>query len=351
MARPKYQIFPPLRPEELRALEADIAKRGVQVPVEVDEEGNILDGHHRAQIAERIKLPCETIVRKGWTEQQKREHVIKLNLARRHLDPVRWGQAFKLLCEQRGVQLASGARNELTSATVAEVAEELGVPARTARHRVTQANAYEALPEVERRAVDNDEIALTEARCRVRKADIPRRVAQIPEGKYRVLYADPPWKYHDSSSRLDNFGYGRAERHYDCLTIAELCALPIKDRVADDAVLFLWVPVPKLNECWPVIEAWGFQYKTAMVWDKERHNFGHYTSIRHEELLICTRGSCTPDVDKKFDSVQVIKRSTRHSEKPEEFRKIIDTLYPPGRRLELFAREKHKDWHCWGNEL
>jgi N6-adenosine-specific RNA methylase IME4 len=66
--------------------------------------------------------------------------------------------------------------------------------------------------------------------------------------------------------------------------------------------------------------------------------------------LICTRGSCTPDCDEKIDSVQSIERSDRHSEKPDEFRAIIDKLYRQGRHLELFARQNALGWDAWGLE-
>jgi N6-adenosine-specific RNA methylase IME4 len=77
---------------------------------------------------------------------------------------------------------------------------------------------------------------------------------------------------------------------------------------------------------------------------------GHYNSVRHEILLICTKGSCTPQNVKLFDSVQSIER-TEHSVKPEAFREIIDTLYPHGKRIELFARRSLPgEWKGWGNE-
>jgi N6-adenosine-specific RNA methylase IME4 len=68
-------------------------------------------------------------------------------------------------------------------------------------------------------------------------------------------------------------------------------------------------------------------------------------------LLVCTHGSCTPDVDEKLTSIQRVERTGRHSEKPEEFRHLVDTLYPHGPRIELFAREEHEGWVCWGNEV
>jgi DNA (cytosine-5)-methyltransferase 1 len=77
---------------------------------------------------------------------------------------------------------------------------------------------------------------------------------------------------------------------------------------------------------------------------------GHYNSVRHELLLVCTKGSCTPDVSKLFDSVVSIERSETHSEKPEFFREIIDTLYPYGKRIELFARKSADGWERWGNQ-
>ncbi len=185
--------------------------------------------------------------------------------------------------------------------------------------------------------------SVVDARRLVKKETV-KEVAP-PSGKYRVIYADPPWSYGDKLTE----GYGSAENHYPTMSIDELCALPVEGLADDNAVLFLWVTSPMLEDCFRVIRAWGFKYKASFVWDKVKHNMGHYNSVRHEFLLICTRGSCTPDVPKLFDSVQSIER-TEHSRKPEEFRQIIDTLYPHGKRIELFARRPAPGWEVWGNE-
>jgi N6-adenosine-specific RNA methylase IME4 len=132
------------------------------------------------------------------------------------------------------------------------------------------------------------------------------------------------------------------------MTLDELCALPVADLAADNAVLFLWVTTPLLESAFPVIRAWGFVYKTLFVWDKVKHNVGNYNSVRQELLLVATRGSCTPDVPKLYDSVVTIER-TEHSVKSPEFRRMIETLYPYGNRLELFARKKAAGWQTWGN--
>ena len=133
------------------------------------------------------------------------------------------------------------------------------------------------------------------------------------------------------------------------MNLKQLCELPVADLALPDSVLFMWVTSPLFAECLPVIEAWKFSYRAMFVWDKIKHNMGHYNSVRHELLLVCTRGSCTPDNAKLFDSVQSIER-TKHSEKPEEFRTIIETLYPHGKRLELFARKQREGWETYGNQ-
>ena len=164
--------------------------------------------------------------------------------------------------------------------------------------------------------------------------------------KYRVVYADPPWQY--GNKLTDN--YGAAENHYPTMSIDELCALPVADLTEENAVLFLWTTSPLLEECFDVIRAWGFKYKTSFIWDKVKHNMGHYNSVRHELLLVCTKGSCTPDVSKLFDSVVSVERTAKHSEKPEVFREMIVTLYTSGRKIELFARKTMPGWETWGNQ-
>ncbi len=202
-----------------------------------------------------------------------------------------------------------------------------------------------AMPEALRKEIVDREKSVLSVKREMQRAEV-QAAAALPTHKYRVLYADPPWKYGD---RLTE-NYGGTNWHYPTMSIRELCILPIKLLAQDDAVLFLWVTSPMLYEAFPIIAAWGFTYKACFVWDKIKHNMGHYNSVRHEFLLICTRGSCQPDHVKLLDSVQSIERSPKHSEKPQEFRSIIDTLYPHGKRLELFARQTHEGWEVWGNE-
>jgi len=125
------------------------------------------------------------------------------------------------------------------------------------------------------------------------------------------------------------------------MSIAQLCEMGtgIRNASEPDAVLFLWVTAPMLPDGLELVKAWGFTFKTHYIWYKVKHNFGHYSSVRHENLFICTRGNCTPPEAKaqQYNSVVSLERSDRHSEKPEYFRELIDRLYPHGNRIELFA--------------
>jgi N6-adenosine-specific RNA methylase IME4 len=197
------------------------------------------------------------------------------------------------------------------------------------------------------------------AKRAARKAAYAARISAAKprplQGKYRIIYADPPWKYHGLNK---NDELGHAEGHYDCLDDEALCDYrpgdgkrTVKELADDDAVLFLWVTAPMLERAFPIIRAWGFEYKSLFVWDKVKHTIGFYNSVRAELLLICTRGSCTPDTGKLIDSVQSIERSDRHSEKPREFYAIIESMYDHGRKLELFSRcSAPKGWDTDGNE-
>jgi len=183
------------------------------------------------------------------------------------------------------------------------------------------------------------------------RASRRRRIIEgqaVLEGLFRVIYSDPPWLYGNKPPS----GSG-AQDHYDGMTIEALCKLPVAAHAYTDAVLFCWVTAPMLYEHpgpREVIEAWGFTPKTGRVWDKVDHKFGNYVSVRHEHLIIATRGSCLPDrPTPMLDSVVVERQEGEHSDKPESFRKDIERMYD-GPYLELFGRERVEGWTVFGND-
>lgn len=175
------------------------------------------------------------------------------------------------------------------------------------------------------------------------------------EGMYRVILADPPWSYRNNRP-TDDGSMTRAEEHYPAMSIDDLCKLPVAAHAMPNAVLFMWVTATVLYDNpgpREVIEAWGFRPVTGYVWDKVLGMPGNYSYVKHEHLIVAVRGQGSPDVQidgTKHDSIQVIRRSGMHSEKPAEFRKLIESLYTTGPYLELFAREKVEGWTGFGND-
>lgn len=174
------------------------------------------------------------------------------------------------------------------------------------------------------------------------------------QGMYRIIYADPPWQYGDSGATVDG-SLGKAERHYPTMTIEQLCALPVKAHAMPDSLLAMWVTAPLLLQNpgpREVLEAWGFTYKTNYVWDKVLGMRGHYSHVTHEHLVIATRGSCLMDVPTpQPKSVQTINRKNlQHSEKPKEFRELIEKHWNRGPYLELFGRKRVSGWDVFGND-
>jgi N6-adenosine-specific RNA methylase IME4 len=173
---------------------------------------------------------------------------------------------------------------------------------------------------------------------------------KLPDGKYRVIYADPPWLYSKSQNNPNGLQSYSSYGHYPMMSTKEIAEIRVQDLAADDSVLFLWSTSPKVQEALEVMNAWRFDYKAMFVWDKMKHNVGHYNSVQHELLLIGTHGSCMPDTKELQRSIVAIERGA-HSEKPELFRDLIDVLYEWGPRIELFARREEDDvWDTWGLE-
>src|SRR5438132_6112770 len=149
----KYQVMPPPTPEERAAVKASIERDRCIVPVEIDEEGNIIGGHLRFEIAQELGIPCPFIVIHLPDEAAKRRLAYMLNLAQRHLDPLRWGLAFAGYLAENGVRRGRG-RQEAKTATVGVLAKQCGVSERTARDRLALADRFQKLPEFLRANVD-----------------------------------------------------------------------------------------------------------------------------------------------------------------------------------------------------
>jgi N6-adenosine-specific RNA methylase IME4 len=192
-----------------------------------------------------------------------------------------------------------------------------------------------------------------------RRENIKTAAAVMPDGVFNVIYADPPWKY--GHSRSDSRAI---EGKYPTEELEDIKNLQIP--TADDAVLFLWATAPKLPEAIEVMKAWGFEYKTSAVWDKMINGEGYWFRGRHELLMVGVKGEVSPpeagkhtgsvyeeecDEENTPDSVYKKKRG-EHSVKPEYYYQMIEEMFPYGKYLELFARQRYSDkWAVYGNQV
>lgn len=167
--------------------------------------------------------------------------------------------------------------------------------------------------------------------------------------KYKTIYADPPWGM---------FGGGKikrgADRHYSLMKTRDIMRLPVTELAEKDCHLYLWAVNTMLIDALKVMEAWGFRYLTTITWAKDRMGLGQYFRGQTEHLLFGVRGRLPYKLDskgKRCQGVTIINAPrTKHSEKPEEAREMIEKVsYPP--YIELFARRASPNWDHWGNEL
>jgi N6-adenosine-specific RNA methylase IME4 len=158
------------------------------------------------------------------------------------------------------------------------------------------------------------------------------------EGKYRTIVADPPWHYDNAASR------GAANNHYKTMTIEQLCAMDIADHAEPNAHLYMWTTSAHLPHAFDVMSAWGFQYKTYLVWVKPQIGMGNYFRTCTELIMFGVRGTMrtqTRDTRNWFESPR-----QRHSAKPPQFHQLVMAA-SPGEYLELFTRcRKPHDCQC-----
>ena len=203
-----------------------------------------------------------------------------------------------------------------------------------------------------------------EAKKRTKQNTLSDLYPKLPNKKFDLIYADPPWDYNgklqfDKSStdveRLDlsrKIFISSAAFKYPTLKTDELKKLSVQEIANDDCLLFMWTSNPHLAQAVELGEAWGFKYKTvAFVWDKMNHNPGQYTLSNCELCLVFKRGRIPKPRGAR--NVKQLVRSPRkeHSEKPTEVIQAIEKMFPHHERIELFARRKAEGWSAWGLDI
>jgi N6-adenosine-specific RNA methylase IME4 len=334
---------------------ADIERREILVPLDIDAAGVVLDGHQRLRAA--LELGHETVPIREVRVEDPVAYMLLAAIRRRNLDASQKAALQLQLIEYEHERAAGKARSRAnlrnSGVEVATLppragklrdwlAHEAGVSARTAQDVLTTYEADPALFEQIRTGTVPAHRAAQLVRRERRYAEIGEG-GPLPAGPFDLVYTDPPWQ-------MGNAGSDSApEAHYRTRPTAEIADQP--PPTGEHAVLYLWAVTSMLEDALEVMRAWGFAYKSQQVWVKPSIKLGVYFRNRHELLLFGRKGNYpVPEPDKRVDSV-IEAPCGRHSAKPEIFYELIERSYPRASKLELYHRGKPRPgWTTWGNE-
>lgn len=177
---------------------------------------------------------------------------------------------------------------------------------------------------------------------------------ELPNKKYNIIYADPPWEYKESGS-----GNRVVSSHYPTMNIENIKKMPVEKISHTKSILFLWVTFPRLPQGLEVIKSWGFEYYgLGFDWVKLSKNgnpsygMGYYTRQNTEICLIGVKKKPNRFKPLIRNVLSVIhEKRMEHSKKPDIIKKNIVDIIGDLPRIELFARKETEGWDSWGNEI
>lgn len=359
---PDYEaLWGALPKTEYEALKASIENDGLLEKIIVNPLLEILDGHHRHRALQDLGIEVTQDhyeIQDHGGRDGEIIYILRTQINRRHATPFRRIEnampLYKIYQEEaekrRAARWMDSANLRYQWGKSSEaLAEITGL-----KPRRVETALY-----IIKHGSEKDKIGLRRGATRIHAIHLKIRNAlqrekprpPLPEGVYDVIYADPPWSYtYKGTTR------GVATGHYPTMELDEIVNLevygvPITDKIANDAVLFLWVTNPFLEKAFEVVNGWGFTYKTSMAWVKTHIGLGYYVRSQHENLYICLKGDVKAPAEADRHSSIIEAPNPKHSEKPEKVYGIIEKMYPNRKYLELFARGiPRSGWTFWGDE-
>lgn len=386
-----------LNPQLVEKLAESMKARGLINPITVRPNGPnagyiLVAGRHRFEAAKKLEWDSiSAVALEGIDALDAEEIELRENLDRGELTPAEISIASARLkaIKEAGYRLKAAGRNTPQEPSVSQVekrkkfgsntakivAKETGrsvgaierddsrvkhIPriAETVRTSLDKGVELDALAklspqkqeEIISRAVAGQKVsAQTELQKQardVREAELADKIKALPDKKYGVIYADPPWK-------LEAFPVSdrAAENHYPTQETDDISTLDVASIAARDCELFLWATGPMLLGALKVMQAWGFEYKSHVVWHKDKMGLGNWFRNKHEILLVGVKGKPpTPARGQQRESV-ILAEVRKHGEKPEIFYEMIEAYLPSLPKIELYVRgPARKGWDMWGNE-
>ncbi|MCD7715453.1 MAG: modification methylase [Lachnospiraceae bacterium] len=218
-------------------------------------------------------------------------------------------------------------------------------------------------------AINNTEITAyslysKQAKARTKINPLESIYPKLPNKKYQIIYADPPWdyggkmQYDKTTIKSENIGFEKkiflssATFKYPTLKLKQLKEFPVESITDNDCILFMWTTGPQMANAIELGRTWGFEYKTmAFVWDKMVHNPGRYALSQTEFVLAFKKGKFPQPRGARNIRQMVAVQRGKHSEKPVEVIDGITKMFPHQEKIELFARKNYNGWDNWGLEI
>lgn len=365
-AHPYAEIFPFASEVDFATLSNDIKANGLLEPIVLLDD-MVLDGRNRYKACVAVGVDPRFVKYEG---DDPLAFVISKNLARRHLDESQRSMVAARMADMQEGRPPNTA--PIGAVSQSESAKKMNVSRRTVQRAKKVLNTDDKdliaavdsgrisvsvaakIAEIEdpeiRKQIINDprpDQAIKKAARKKKERDLSQKQAALPTKQYGVIYADPEWKFETFSEN----GMDRsADNHYPTSATDSIAARKVPDIAAKDSVLFLWATVPMIRDALKVMKAWGFEYKSQMVWVKDRVGTGYWFRNQHEILLVGTKGKIpAPAPGSQWSSV-VEEPVGAHSEKPDIFYELIEEYFPNLPKIELNARRTRDGWDSWGNE-
>ena len=351
---PAAALLPEIDKDGFAGLLTDIREHGIEDALAINHEDVVLDGHLRLRVAQRLGF--ETVPVRIVAPADETEYVLRSGLHRRHLTKsqlaalvleleqyrqTRTEAERRRLANLKGQPALEGAELPPRGKTRDRAAAWAGVSARTIQSAATvKAADPELFEQIKQGRIPADRAA---RQVLQKQRDSQLVSPPLPAGLFDLVYADPPWPLPGSPD-----GSRSIQNHYPVMPLAEIAAMQVP--ASPDAICLIWAVSSMLPEALEVLAAWGFQYKTNLVWTKDRVGLGAWARNAHELLLVGTRGAFKPpEPNHRVSSVIVAPRG-RHFAKPDSLYPLIERMYPGASRLELFGRGKaRRGWTSWGH--
>lgn len=363
----------------VQALADSMAQVGLLNPITITHEMVLVAGYHRLEAAkvlgwDRIEANIVTVddLRARLIEIDEnliRNELTELEQAEQHRERKEILEAIGAVRKHGGDRKSSPHREDLKS-YAEKAAQETGA----SRQKIERAVKIGSLPDEVRDAIRTTEVANNQSELlRLARLEKPKQVevaeriatgkaktvrqalnqevaeeiasepAPMPQGPFRVVVADPPWRY---EKRVNDASH-RSGLPYPDMSVEEICGLPVEKIAHRDAILWLWTTNAFMRDAFDVADAWGFTPKTILTWVKDRMGTGDWLRGQTEHCIMAVRGKPTVTLSNQTTVLHGPLRE--HSRKPDEFYALVEALCP-GSKVEVFARQPRDGWSAWGAE-